>query len=257
MITKSRTIVSTPAGFAEAQQRVARPRMIVSVRGEERAGKTQFGLTAPAPIAVFPFDNNTEELVQKWLMAKKIFMPKEPLYFMDATDQEHWLPVWERFKELFLAAVTSPLVRTVMVDTFTEAHELCRLVRFGKLSEVPAHFYGKVNAEFKRLIDSTYQTDKNVVLVHRVKDEYVKNVRTGERVLAGYGEVGYKVQLNILCWRELSRRDAETGAEGFGISLENCTQNETLAGTYLEEPRNNWQELGKLVYPGTTDEDWQ
>jgi hypothetical protein len=251
-----RTSVSVP-GFSESKSITRRKRMIVSVRGEEREGKTQFGLTAPGPIAVFGFDNNTPELIEKWQMRKKIFVPTEPLDYMDATDVGEWAPVWERFKEMFLKAVASPVVRTIMVDTFTEANELCRLARFGKLTEVPPHFYGKVNAEFKRLVDATYKTDKNVIFIHQLKDQYKKGDRTGERILAGYSNIGYKVQINILCWRDLSRRDPDTGSEGFGITIDNSTQNEALAGTYLEEPDNDFVNLGKIVYPGSVDSDWE
>ena len=251
-----RTSVAVP-GFMEARAHPKKRRMIVSVRGEEREGKTQFGLTAPGPIAVFPFDNNTPELIEKWQMRKKIYVPSDSLDYTEATDMEEWKPVWEKFKQMFLDAVASPVIRTVMVDTMSEANELCRLARFGKLTEVPPHFYGKVNAEFKRLIDATYLTDKNIVFIHQLKDQYKGNNRTGERILAGYTNIGYKVQINVLCWRDLSRRDAEAGTEGFGITIDNCTQNEALAGTFIEEPGNTWAGLGMLVYPGTKEGDWE
>ena len=257
-VTKSSPMA---AGWGEVQEIIKRPRMIVSGRGEERAGKSQFGLTMPAPIAVFPFDNNTDELIQKFRKYKKILAPIDPLYFKPTFSKEEFDALWERFMELFKSAIASPNVRSIMVDTGTEMYELARLAKFGKLKEVPAHFYDLVNSEFKKLINLVYPSDKNLYIAHRVKDQYVKtgekqSARTGKRIEDGFNAVRYKVQINILCWRDLDRRDAETGTEGFGCTVEDSTQNEAVAGTYLEEPYNNWTDLGKIIYPDSTDKDW-
>ena len=68
-------------GWGEAKEQTKRKRLIIASGGEEREGKTQFGLTAPAPIACFPFDNNTPELIQKWIRYKKILTPNDSLNF--------------------------------------------------------------------------------------------------------------------------------------------------------------------------------
>jgi hypothetical protein len=250
-----RTDIKVP-GWGEAKEQTKRKRLIIASGGEEREGKTQFGFTAPGPIACFPFDNNTPELIQKWLKMKKILIPNESLDYTEATAMQEWKPIWDRFEALWKDAVNSPSIRTIMCDTGTEAYELCRLAEFGKLAEVMPTNYARVNAKFKRLIDMTYTTDKNIIFIHQLKDVYKNNNRTGERQLSGYGLIGYKVQINLRHWRLLENRDEVVGTEGFGISIVNCTQNETLAGTFLEEPSNTWQDLGQLVYPGTKYEDW-
>jgi hypothetical protein len=251
-----RTSVSVP-GFSEARIGTRRKRMIVASRGEDKDGKTQFGLTMPAPIAAFPFDNNTMEMIEKWQMFKKILVPTEPLDYTEATALEEWKPIWDRFEDMWADVVASKSIRSILLDTGSEAHELARLAYFGKLTEVMPTHYAKVNARFKRLIDMVYKTDKNILITHQLKDEYVKNNRTGERVLAGYAPVKYKVQINILHWRDLERRDAEKGTEGFGLTIINATQSPELAGTYLDEPDNTWTGLGKVIYQGTTDADWE
>ena len=257
-----RTDVRVPKGgvpgWGDAKERVSRPRMIVSSRGEDKDGKTQFGFTAPDPIACFPFDNNTDELIQKWLKrGKRILTPNESLDYSDATKKEDWAPIWARFEEYWEDALNSESIRTIMADTFTEANELSRLAEFGKLSQVVSRDYGKINAKFKRLIDMTYKTDKNIILIHRLKDEYKNDARTGTRILAGFGSIRYKVQINLLHKRDIEYRDLEKGVEGFYIEVENCTQNESLANTVLMEPDNTWTGLGCLVYPDTAVWDWE
>ena len=243
--------------WVKATRKVIRPRMIASVKGEERHGKTEFGLTAPGPIAAFPIDNNTPEMIQKRMVGKKIRIPDVNLMYSLTDDPDVWKASWEAYKEHYTEAVDDKEIRTIMTDTATEMYNLSRLALLGKLKEVPSRFYDDVNAEWKALLGMAYASDKNFIFVHQLKDVYKGKDRTGERTAAGWGQMGYKVQLDLLCWRDLEYRDEETGSQGFGISIINCTQNETLAGTFLQEPENNWVELGKLVYPGTTDEDWE
>jgi hypothetical protein len=250
-------------GWGETQQLVLRPRMIISVRGEEREGKTQFALSAPGPVAVFPFDNNTREIVNKLQKAnpgKKFLTPTESLEYKDASNQGEHEALWQRFISLYNDAVASTSIRSIVVDTGSDLYELARLALLGRLEQVPPHFYGKVNVQFFELIKKLHPRDKNFVITHRLKDEYIKSgkdsARSGVRVLAGVQDVKYKSQLNVICWRDIERRDEEAGTQGFGITIENCTQNETLAGTYLEEPENTFIGLGMRVYSGTSEKDW-
>jgi len=256
--TKQRVVASV-AGWEDSSNIKIPTRMIVSLRGEERSGKTQFGLTAPGPIAVVPFDNNTLEIVAKMRRFKNIIVPpKGALNYKDATNKDEYLELWEMFKVLFTGAVEAKEVRSILVDTATEAWELLRLARFGKLTQIMPTAYTEVNNEFNQLINKVkYDTDKNLVLIHRLKDQYKGNNRTGERIVSGYADIGYRVQLNVLCWRDLEYRNEETGSQGFGITIDDCTQNEEMAGTFLLEPENTWTALGMKVYPGTTAADWK
>jgi hypothetical protein len=248
-------------GWGEVKELVLRPRLIVSARGEDKDGKTQFGLSMPAPIAVFAFDNNTAEIVNKVQKYKKILVPNEPLEFKDAASNDAIVEVWARFKTLYMDAVNSSSVRSILIDTGTDLYELMRLAILGKLEQVPPHFYGKVNVQFHDLVKKIHPTDKNLCITHRLKDEYIRSgkdsARTGTRILSGVGDIRYKVQVNVLCWRDLAMRDEDAGTQGFAITVDNCTQNETLAGTYIEEPDNTWVGLGMRVYPSSTEKDWQ
>jgi hypothetical protein len=217
----------------------------------------------PSPIAAFPFDNNSMEIIQKVRAYKKILVPNESLEFKDATDNNEHKAIWQRFKSLYYDAINSASVRSIFLDTGSDLYELCRLALLGRLEQVPPHFYGKVNVEFTDLIRKVQQSDKNLAIIHRLKDEYVKGgvkgegVRTGKRILSGIADIKYKVQLDLISWRDLDLRNEETGSEGFGVTIENCSQNEKLAGTYLEEPDNTWAGIGTRVYPNTTVSDWE
>jgi hypothetical protein len=244
--------------WSPVQQETQRFRMIIASSGENRMGRTTFGLDAPGPIACFPFDNNTKELIQKTIKTtgKTILTPNEPLDYIEATKQEEWKPIWNYFEQCWEDAVASPSIRTIMADTFTEANELARLAEFGKLSgEIPRH-YEPINAKFKRIIDLTYRTDKNVILIHRVKDEYKNDKSTGKRIIAGFSSIKYKVQIVLNHWRDMEMVDEVAGTQGFGFTIADCSQNAALANTYLAEPDNNWLALGMLVYPNSSPADW-
>ena len=44
-------------------------------------------------------------------------------------------------------------------------------------------------------------SDKNLVVVHKLKPEYVKNEKTGNYVLDGWADVPDQVQVNIATWK--------------------------------------------------------
>ena len=69
-------------------------------------------------------------------------------------------------------ALAEPAVRTISVDTATELWELLRMARFGKLTQVMPYQYGPVNAEFRSLIRMAYASDKNLILLHKMRKVY-------------------------------------------------------------------------------------
>jgi hypothetical protein len=135
------------------------------------------------------------------------------------------------------------------MDTATEAWELVRLARFGKLTQVMPMQYGPVNTEFRDMIKQVYKTDKNLILLHKVKKEYVDDKFTGELERAGFGDTGYLVQINLLLgWDE---------DEGFSMYIRDCRQNMDIAAKKVSEPMNSFPYLATMVYEESSLEDWE
>ena len=234
-------------GF-EPAKRTGFKRLIISAEGLEKSGKTTFGLSAPGPIALFDLDIGTEGVVDKVLDAKKIIIAS--VNYRDATNQTEWLAMWEKAKKAWYDALKASIkeVRTLLGDTWTEMWELARLARFGKLTQVMPHQYGPVNAEFRDMIKRAYDTEKNVILIHKQKEEYINDKNTGRMKRSGFGDIGYLVQVNLEVWR----RKGE-----FGLTVKDCRQEASLAGEEFVDPMNTFPFLASQVYPGTSEEDWE
>jgi len=218
----------------------------VALDGLEKQGKTHFALTAPAPIVVFNFDIGLEGVVDKFA-DKKVYVVD---YNTPGTvDQSFdWTGTWEKFKTDYRGMFETD-ARTIVMDTATEAWELLRMARFGKLTEVMPQHYGPVNAEYRELLRLAYNSDKNLVLIHKLKDEYVNNQRTGKFKRAGFGDTGYMSQVNCRMERD---EDLE-----FTLEVEDCRQNALVAGEVMEGPMCAFPWLASMVFTGTGPDDWE
>lgn len=237
----------------------AKRRLIVAIDGLEKSGKSDFALRdTPAPIAVINTDVGLEGVVQKFQDHKEIYKSDHILNFPIGGDPVKIATmaniVWAKAKKDFFGALENKKIRTLVVDTATELWELLRLARFGKLTQVMPHHYGPVNAEFRDLINRSYDYDTNVILLHKLKKEYVtgkdgKGNPTGKWERAGFGDTGYRVQVNARTWRDT---DGE-----FHLLVIDCRQNEELFSEDFTAPMNSFPFLASMVFPDTTPEEWE
>jgi len=213
-------------GFADAKDFKSLPRLIMSLSGLEKQGKTHFALTAPGPVAVFDTDIGGEGVTEKFTKDKKVLVTKVARITDgddDAVDDAE--EEWDRVKGAYLYLLRGKDVRTIVFDTATEIWELLRIARFGRLTQVMPYQYGPVNKEYRDLIREAYAYDKNLILLHKMKAQYVNDKRTGEYERAGFNDTGFLVQVNAQVYR-YSRED---GGE-FNLSVKDCRQNPELAG---------------------------
>jgi hypothetical protein len=230
-------------GYNEAKQTKNAKRLIVSVEAQDKEGKTEFGLSAPKPLCLINQDIGLEGVIEKHVKKKeKIYVAD--FDYRDATSVQEQQKMWENAKKCYLDALKSPEIKTLVWDTATEGWELIRLARFGKLTQVMPHSYGPVNAEFQDLIRKAYDTDKNVIFLHKLKRQYINDKPTGVMERAGFGNIGYLVQINIRLIREMGEE-----GRGFGMKIINCRYDANLAGQEVWEPMSNFETLFSLIYP--------
>lgn len=231
-------------------------RLIMSLEGLEKQGKTHFALTAPGPLAIQSIDLGTEGVVEKFLPHKQVMvagyrlkLPTKatPLDVTVVAEQ-----VWDQFLVDYKAVLASG-VRTVVWDTATELWELLRMARFGRLAQVMPHNYAPVNAEFRELIRLAYDSPVNLLALHKQKSEWVndaggKGNKTGKYIRSGFSDIGFMVQLNAEAFRE------EDGT--FHVKVKDCRQNPGVAGADLMGPMCDFPTLAEQVFPETTEKDW-
>ena len=228
-----------PEGFIDANTLKSKRRLIASISGPQKTGKTNLALTAPAPIAFYDMDMGTEGVVEKFAAIKKVYRSQYDYRMLTAPDIAGIIVMWEKMKKDFIWGLESPDVATPIVDTGTEMWELLRMARFGKLTQVKPFHYGPVNAEFRDLIRLAYASSKDVIFTHKMKNEYIDDRRTGKIERAGFSDMGFLVQINIETWY----------SEGeFGATIVDCRQNMDVAGMELTGEMCDWEFIKGLVF---------
>src|SRR4030042_1922186 len=121
------------SGFKKADPTV-RKRLILSVMGREKSGKTHFALTAPAPIVMFGIDMGCEHVVKKFLNDGKVILDSPEIEVPNASDYKDLDKLcqvasdeWKKFLSAFELVLRNPEVRTIVLDTATELWDLLRL----------------------------------------------------------------------------------------------------------------------------------
>ncbi len=239
-------------GFTKIENVPVAKRIILAVDGLEKQGKTHFSLTAPGPIAYIDIDIGSEGVVEKFLTSKEVHRHavQVPVALGGLVDVVECEKQWQDLKNAYQIALNAKGIKTIIFDTATEAWELLRLAKFGRLTQVMPYHYGPVNAEFRDVIRSAYTGDKNVILLHKLKPKYVNDKRTAEYERTGYSDTGFLVQANVRAYR-----DKESGE--FCVRVTDCRQNCEIAGMPLQGPMCNFQMFACSVFPDSKPEDWE
>ena len=251
--------------FTLADAQVKR-RMILSIEGDYGTGKTDLALTAPGPIAFFKMDLNSEFTIARFAKNKKIYKTEYAIPRVDDPKaQDLAESAWRVFNNDYSKAIQSPLIRTVVWDTATELWELVRLASFGRLTNIMPHHYVAVNNAFRALIKAAFDSDTNLVMVHRLKDEWMnytaadgkeKGKRTGKKERAGFGDVGFACQVMVQ-----TTFDPDNAESPFQMKVLKCTQNPLIThriyGQAGDMRMNSFSVLATDVFPGTSLDDWE
>lgn len=233
-----------------------RPRLIVRVGGLEKQGKTHFALTAPPPICFFDLNDRSEGVVDKFVGHKEIQIFK--FRKKRATTQKDWQLMWDTFQKNFWTFIDADF-RTGILDTETDLWEIRRLAEFGRESSVPQK-YGGLNKDIRNIYEAVNSTDKNFIVLSERKKKYVDHGvdKRGNKIstwdgsyeMAGWGNTGYKVQVNLIT-------EFDPVEQVFNAEILNCGLNPMIVGAPLTGTAMcNFPFLATMIFPTTSLEDW-
>lgn len=232
-------------------------RLILSVEALQKRGKTNFALTAPGPICVHNFDSGLEGVAHKFA-DKDLFSCEYRLPLSNRLPGSPTTPlvdaaikVWEEFVSNYRASLKR--FKSVVIDTESESWELARLARLGKLASVLPHQYTTVNSEYRELLRLALDSDANLILLRKMKKEYINDKPTGGYIGSGFGDTGFIVQCTLHGYRE----DGAEGLDKFKMRVVDCRQNPLLGGTIITGTDINFPKLATMILPGTTEDDWK
>jgi hypothetical protein len=200
-------------------------RIIASVQGPTKSGKSTFPFWGPGPIAVFDFDRRLETVVQRAMNGKLTGVPKEIVYIpfkmpdidirstkQDSSVLRHAGEMLEKFKRNLKLALESSMkkdgVRTISIDTATELKDVRTCAEFGRLIGIQPRDLGGVNQDMRDWMRMGEDYNANVIWVHHVKDEWITidkpdrngnmvkdSSPSGRKILDGYNKAPQCVQV--------------------------------------------------------------
>lgn len=243
--------------FVEADS-VIQPRLVLAVAAREKQGKTHFTMTAPAPMVIFNADTGLEGVVHKFLaQGKRILVYNIPKPDLGSkTVEKDANRVWQSLSDAYDEALRNSAIRTIVFDTATEVWEILRLAYFGKITQVMPHHYVGCNAEFRKFLDRIYDTDKNLLLVQKMKAEYVNDKRTGEYEMAGFNDTPYRVQGVVYPFRVDAKGklpDGQPVTKGtFGVRIFESRHNPVANDMYLTGELATFPFVASIIIEGTS-----
>lgn len=255
-----------PANFKIVDTSVKK-RMVLSIEGDWGTGKTDLALTAPGPIAFFKFDLNSDVTLAKYADKKRIYKCEYEVPDPNVPNAQQLAEsIARQFCADYSTVINNPEIRSVVWDTATEIWELIRLAAFGKLTNVMPHHYVQVNNGFRGLIRAAFDSNTNLVMIHRLKDEWVnytssdgkeKSKRSGRKERAGFSDVGFACQVMVQTFFNQEEEDSP-----FQMKVLKCTQNPQITGQVYGQiadmRMNSFPILAMDVFPGTdAEKDWQ
>ncbi len=168
----------------------------------QKRGKTRFAFTLPktfakrSGLAYLQLDNNYQHALtaaRKEYGADAIqhlsYSSSDPRGDVQADARRRW----ERFITDYDYCVRK--MAGVIVDTMTELNDLRKLAEFGKTTQIMQLFYGSLYSDYRWMVKHALDNDANVLFLHRMKDEYKNNERTGNLKLDGWTGIVYETQM--------------------------------------------------------------
>lgn len=269
------------------------PICIASICGLEGAGKTDFGATMPGPILYYSIDPNTEEVLEKYQDDKEIrlykfTLPPPLLAYEGDGDQKKLLDEVKkaaRAQERAFFQALGPVLRkeyptrtkpSVVIDTGTEFFVNSLLADHGKASQIwPPEARGVTNTRWKQLLRALKECGCNVVILHRLRDEYANKTvrklgggteevreRTGDYEREGFNQIGFYINVEAFVKFDRTRDKGEQ----YGLQIRRCTQRPFVIGKEYwgsvevdgEDVRAaSFPFLARMVYKRSALNDWR
>lgn len=204
--------------------------LITLAFGEDFTGKSRFGATGPEVVGCVPLDRKTRatfervcreqgkryllpkhDLVREgnpiirggWAATDEEIDAKEEAAIIERTKKEYRQHV-NRVKEITWALHDNRDVQIVMIDLFEQFYQDMLFAHYGRVGHVIKKI-GKTDKIYKDTSEANQEivdfvnsiADKHLILTHRTKDEYFKDVKTGKMTWSGYKWLGHCCNLVV------------------------------------------------------------
>jgi len=199
-------------------------RLVCSIEGLDKTGKSHLAMSAPGPIVYVDLDVGTEGVIQKCQQDYLIYKVEQPKRLGSSSElMDKFKDVWSDVQTQ-VASALSIGSGTLVIDTFTEVYDICRLAHFGKMAQVQPHQYSVCYADMREIIRLANASKMNVILLHRMGADF----NTGELVFQGWKQVPSEVQAVL----RTQRSDTDSGPV-FSAEVRTCRHKPEMMGKVL------------------------
>ena len=258
---------------------------ILSLEGHEKCFKTTTAYTAPLPIVGFQFDQGhgralygtkfkdyfdgldieiiTYKPGMKYEVNSKPWVDKDITIFilpppiqLDPRNLKGFEDMWNYFIMYYIEALQDVTVSSVVIDTAT----LARSTRADAFLEIKQKTreandpirtnllqieYKDPNDAIRTIIASAQALQKNLILVHHLKEKYEPTMKDGVRTMQFMGNYeleGYSKTNQAVDWAVRNTKDSQGNVQSL-ITV--CGDDISLEGTVL--PPVTWDMLASMV----------
>jgi len=260
--------------FEKAEDQIDRERLIITVQAWTKNGSSHFGLTAPKPLLIQDINGRLEGTLKKFKKTpgyKDIYVthyktPETKIKEMGSTRSGQKIKASvprevrsaERVVEDFIGDFKQAIaegIRSVVWDKANEFWDTVRLADLELLSHVGQEHYGVLNRRMRDLLALATDSDINLIMTHDLGEEYTDDGNGRGRPSGRFKRVGWKwMDRQSHMTFELQRTGKMSEVKFVGTILD-CAHDPELNGYELENP--TFADVAMLVFPETTEDDWQ
>jgi len=214
--------------YQEASGEFTKRKFFISIEGENKTGKTTLALTAKGPFRVADLNDGLEGVVHKrvrglppFTKPARVMVAKHPIPHGVTKDaiKAAAIKSWESFQKDYIEGTNQP--GTFLCDSGTEVYKLARYSEFGDAksqSKKGALDYEASNAKMRGLLRLFHAGKSNVIITHQLKDEWKtstdgngnsKSRTTGKRIIDGFEEIAYMVEIIIRTDKRVTNQGIE------------------------------------------------
>lgn len=246
---------------------------IAMMIGLQGSGKTTAGLSgAPGPIAFFDIDQRGRHAAQKAREEGKIIhytsieFPTKLTKLSDVDAKAAGQKSWDKFVrnyELALAKSQTGEIRTIVIDTVSELCEILKIAVAGRSDKKNSDYgasKGIINSEIAKTIKMSRNSNANLLMLARAKEEWENNQPSGRFTHVGVDGLAYDadwvghIRINKGSIKRRSEPEFELQIIKAGVNIEE------LWNVYTAD---DWDAVGGPFvysclqqYDGSSPEDW-
>ena len=215
--------------WAPMSATVTRKRLVMSLMGHQKTGKTHFSLEhTPRPVFYANIDLGTEGVTNKIDVAD---VQEVIVRYEKGKQHQEYKKLWAEVEDLYNEAL-SHNSGTLVIDSESQSWELQMLAEFGRTDQIMPRDRGNLNSDKRAFINACLSSDMNIIFCSRLREVWIDNKATGTYERRGYNGLDYDCQ--VVAWSV--KRQAKdvmgnvVGDTEFGLQVMDSRLNPSMEG---------------------------